>query len=483
MQAVSFSPASPSAATVAADAGPVALPQDGQSFNRVLGDQRAADRRQAAAPPAPDADRSNVAPDTIPIPADAAMAGATGTPDGASSAETPPSAPDSPTQQTQAADPVPEVAALLVVAPFLINTATTASAGAPARAALSVGDGGLAASEHVVLLPPAKPHPTGTPDFGQPTDSAGEIRFARSPAPAFLADMPKLAPAPELAPPAAPPAPAPQPPATPLRGENTRPTVALATNPEPVGTQPPPAVPPATDPPTTPRTDRGAPGREGSVPQYGALRTGGLSGDENAARPAAPADGPDVPLARTPPSPTDTAPADPTHGVVARAGSDAEANDSAPPTPVPALPQTTAPLVPAPTAPSGLPPTLATDLNAIIARPPDGPVEITLAPEELGRLRITLSQEGDVLRVIVQAERGETLDLLRRNADVLMQEIRSCGFSGGSFSFSGWGGAQGDPASQTAPPASAAPPRDAPHPAQRPAPAPSAPHAGLDLRL
>lgn len=153
------------------------------------------------------------------------------------------------------------------------------------------------------------------------------------------------------------------------------------------------------------------------------------------------------------------------------------------PTPAPATTQTTAPPVPPQAGSPALPPALATDLTAIVARQPEGPVEITLAPEELGRLRITLSQEGDVLRIIVQAERGETLDLLRRNADVLMQEIRSSGFSGGTFSFSGWGGGQGGAAAQNPSQPPGTPPRDAPHAAQLPAPKASAAQAGLDLRL
>ncbi len=86
-----------------------------------------------------------------------------------------------------------------------------------------------------------------------------------------------------------------------------------------------------------------------------------------------------------------------------------------------------------------LPPTIARDLADIVSQRPDAPVELTLAPEELGRVRVTLWHEGDALRVAIQVERGETLELLRRNADVLMAEIRSAGFSDGTFSFSGWG--------------------------------------------
>jgi flagellar hook-length control protein FliK len=124
----------------------------------------------------------------------------------------------------------------------------------------------------------------------------------------------------------------------------------------------------------------------------------------------------------------------------------------------------------------GLPPTLAADLSALIARRPDGPVELTLSPEELGRLRISLTQEGDGLVVTVQVERADTLDLLRRNADVLLQEIRAAGFAGGSFSFSGWGGgASGGAGPQSFTARSEPPPPPAPPPAMA--------GTGLDLRL
>jgi hypothetical protein len=71
-----------------------------------------------------------------------------------------------------------------------------------------------------------------------------------------------------------------------------------------------------------------------------------------------------------------------------------------------------------------------------------GPVEVTLSPQELGRVRLSLAQEGDGLTVTVRVERIETLDLLRRNADVLLSEIRAQGFSGADLSFTGWPGGE-----------------------------------------
>jgi hypothetical protein len=130
----------------------------------------------------------------------------------------------------------------------------------------------------------------------------------------------------------------------------------------------------------------------------------------------------------------------------------------------------------APAAPQ-LPPGLPNDLAALISTRPDGPVDLQLFPEELGHLRLSLIQDGDILRVTIQAERAETLDLLRRHSETLMDEIRMAGFSGGTFNFSGWQGPAPD-AQQTPEQANlsetTAP---APQPATRLA------HAGLDLRL
>jgi hypothetical protein len=126
---------------------------------------------------------------------------------------------------------------------------------------------------------------------------------------------------------------------------------------------------------------------------------------------------------------------------------------------------------------AALPPGLSNDLAALISARPDGPVDLQLFPEELGHLRLSLTQDGDILRVTIQAERAETLDLLRRHADTLMEEIRMAGFSGGTFNFSGWQGPAPD-ARQSPEHASFAETADpAPPLATRLA------HSGLDLRL
>jgi flagellar hook-length control protein FliK len=69
----------------------------------------------------------------------------------------------------------------------------------------------------------------------------------------------------------------------------------------------------------------------------------------------------------------------------------------------------------------------------------DRPVEVTLNPEELGRVRLTLHSVDGSMSVAVAVERPETLDLLRRNIDLLASQLRELGYKNLSFSFAGQG--------------------------------------------
>ena len=71
-------------------------------------------------------------------------------------------------------------------------------------------------------------------------------------------------------------------------------------------------------------------------------------------------------------------------------------------------------------------------------------VDVALSPEELGRVRLSISQAEGGLVVSVQAERPETLDMLRRNIDQLDQELRLLGYTDPGFSFSHEGGDTGE---------------------------------------
>ena len=67
---------------------------------------------------------------------------------------------------------------------------------------------------------------------------------------------------------------------------------------------------------------------------------------------------------------------------------------------------------------------------------PDRPVELALNPEELGRVRLTFTATDGGIHVAVMAERGETMDLLRRHIETLAQEFREMGYKDVKFEFS-----------------------------------------------
>ncbi|MGC1497590.1 MAG: flagellar hook-length control protein FliK [Sulfitobacter sp.] len=86
-----------------------------------------------------------------------------------------------------------------------------------------------------------------------------------------------------------------------------------------------------------------------------------------------------------------------------------------------------------------LPIHVARQLAEVVQHMPSRPVEITLSPEELGRVRLSVvtSETGIVVNVL--AERPETLDLLRRHIDQLSQEFQDLGYQDIAFSFAGAG--------------------------------------------
>jgi hypothetical protein len=82
-----------------------------------------------------------------------------------------------------------------------------------------------------------------------------------------------------------------------------------------------------------------------------------------------------------------------------------------------------------------LPRGVGLQLAEAAGRFPDRPVELTLSPEELGRVRMTLTTVDGALTLAVSAERPETLDLLRRHIDELARDFRALGYSDVNFSF------------------------------------------------
>lgn len=71
-------------------------------------------------------------------------------------------------------------------------------------------------------------------------------------------------------------------------------------------------------------------------------------------------------------------------------------------------------------------------------------VDITLSPEELGRVRLALSSTEAGIVMHVTAERPETLELMRRHIAELGQEFQDIGYADISFSFAGEDAQQGD---------------------------------------
>lgn len=64
--------------------------------------------------------------------------------------------------------------------------------------------------------------------------------------------------------------------------------------------------------------------------------------------------------------------------------------------------------------------------------------ELTLSPEDLGKIRFEIISSDDKLTVRMFVERPDTLDLVRRQGDQLLAELRQAGFTQASLSFGNW---------------------------------------------
>lgn len=82
---------------------------------------------------------------------------------------------------------------------------------------------------------------------------------------------------------------------------------------------------------------------------------------------------------------------------------------------------------------------IATQIAAPAQQQRAGSVELTLKPVELGHVRLSLNPGEGTIAVAIQADRPETLDLIRRHIDILAQDLREMGYSETSFSFAGGG--------------------------------------------
>jgi len=79
---------------------------------------------------------------------------------------------------------------------------------------------------------------------------------------------------------------------------------------------------------------------------------------------------------------------------------------------------------------------VATQMAEALMRTQNNKVEISLHPEELGRVRMILSTSDLGVSVAIVAERPETLDLMRRHIDQLAKEFREMGYENIGFEFS-----------------------------------------------
>ena len=86
--------------------------------------------------------------------------------------------------------------------------------------------------------------------------------------------------------------------------------------------------------------------------------------------------------------------------------------------------------------PRNLPETLAKAAKGMTR---NEPTELLLDPAELGKVRFELTTTGDRVQVNLSVERADTLDLLRRNMDILRAEFRDAGFDAATLTFGQWG--------------------------------------------
>lgn len=83
---------------------------------------------------------------------------------------------------------------------------------------------------------------------------------------------------------------------------------------------------------------------------------------------------------------------------------------------------------------------IAVQVAEVVAAGGKTATEITLQPEELGRLRMSMSAENGGLSVTMTVERPETLDLMRRHIDGLVDELRRLGYTSVNVSLEGGNG-------------------------------------------
>ncbi|WP_175500595.1 flagellar hook-length control protein FliK [Litoreibacter janthinus] len=84
---------------------------------------------------------------------------------------------------------------------------------------------------------------------------------------------------------------------------------------------------------------------------------------------------------------------------------------------------------------SSLPEHVNAQIRTALATERGHDIEVRLSPDDLGRIRIVLSPKDGGINVSVFSERNETLDLIRRNSNLLENSFSEAGYEGATFTF------------------------------------------------
>ena len=68
---------------------------------------------------------------------------------------------------------------------------------------------------------------------------------------------------------------------------------------------------------------------------------------------------------------------------------------------------------------------VADHLGARVVQHPEGVVELELEPADLGRLKMTFQKEDGMTTVVVEVDKRETLDLMRRHAEQFVADLKA----------------------------------------------------------
>lgn len=106
-----------------------------------------------------------------------------------------------------------------------------------------------------------------------------------------------------------------------------------------------------------------------------------------------------------------------------------------PPVPTDGIRPAATPVTPQPMPSPGAAPSVLVQIAHAVTTAGSARTDLLLSPEELGRVRLSMTMTDGTVAVLIQAERPETADLLRRNLDQLAQDFRDLGYDDITFAF------------------------------------------------